>query len=122
LADNLPAEPQLAAAVAKLATFAPGFAGAVLSLAFVEALSRRGRVLAVVVGCLSAMFLAPALSEIADLFWPGTLPPAVRAAILFLTGLCAMGCLPQLLRWLQRVAGDPLSLLKVGAGRAEGAK
>ena len=121
MADNIPGEPQVAAVLAKLGAFAPGFAGAVLSLAFVEALSRRGRILAVLVGCLSAMFLAPALCEIADLFWPEALPSAIRAAILFLTGLCAMGCLPQLLRWLQRLAGDPLSLLK-GAGSTEGAQ
>lgn len=117
MAENQLSEPAVAAAVAKAAAFAPGFAGAVLSLAFVEDLTRRGRAVAVVVGLVSAMFLAPAVCEILDLFWPGEgIPGAIRSAVLFLTGLCAMGCLPKLLGWLQKIAGDPLSLLKVRGG------
>jgi len=111
-------EPAIAGALAKLAAFAPGFAGAVFSLAFVETLTRRGRVVAVVAGLLSSMFIAPALCALCDLFWPGDLPTSVGGAILFLTGLCAMGCLPKLLKWLEKLAGDPLSLLKVKVGPA----
>lgn len=118
MADAPLNEPAIASALAKLAAFAPGFAGAVLSLAFVETLTIRGRIVAVLVGLLSAMFLAPAICSLLDLFWPGDLPMTVTNAILFLTGLCAMGCLPKLLSWLEKLAGDPLSLLKVKVGPA----
>ena len=108
--------PPLAAAAAKLLTFAPGFAGAVLSLAFVEALTARGRVVAVLVGLASAAFISPALADGADLFWPGAMPESVRSMIQFVIALCAMGCIPPLLGWLRKIAGDPLSLLKVRFG------
>lgn len=111
-------EPAIAGALAKLAALAPGFAGAVFSLAFVETLTRRGRFVAVLAGLLSSIFIAPAFCSIGDLFWPGDLPSSVTKAILFLTGLAAMGCLPKLLKWLEKLAGDPLSLLKVKVGPA----
>lgn len=120
MADNSLGEPQLAALVAKAWALAPGVAGAVLSLAFVEALTVRGRILAVAVGLAAAMFLAPALAAGLDLVWPGDLPDVVARGVLFLTALCAMGTLPPLLGWLKRVAGDPLSLLKVRVGPVGG--
>lgn len=116
MSDNIHSEPAVAAVVAKVATFVPGFAGAVLSLAFVDKLTMRGRVLAVIVGMSAAMWIAPALADIADVFWPGDMPRTVRAAVLFLTGLCAMGCLPELLKAFKRVAGDPFGLIKVRFG------
>lgn len=120
MAEQLPGEPAVAAILSKAASFLPGFAGSVLSLAFVEALTLRGRVLAVIVGLCAVVWLSPAIAAGTDLVWPGAMPPEVRSAIQFLTGLCAMGCLPQLLAWLRRVAGDPLSLLKVRVGPAGG--
>lgn len=118
MADQMPGEPQVAALLAKLASFTPGFAGAVLSLAFVEKLTLRGRVITVTVGIAAAAFLAPALADAADLVWPGDMPRSVRSAIQFLVGLCAMGCIPPLLGFLKRLAGDPLSLIKRGSGDA----
>lgn len=115
MADN-PGEPQIAAALKALAPYAPGFAGAVLSLAFVEQLTLRGKAVCVAVGLASAMFAAPALSDLADLVWPGAMPRSVRSGIEFIVALCAMGCLPPLLAWLRKVAGDPFSLLKVRIG------
>lgn len=113
-------EPQAAAdvvsLVAKAIPYAPGFAGAVLSLAFVENLTIRGRIVAVAVGLGTAMYLGPALAAVADLVWPGEMPIRVQRGIEFLTALSAMGCLPPLLAWIKRVAGDPLSLLKVRIG------
>lgn len=105
------------AAFAKLAgPYLPGFAGAVLALAFLERLTPRGRVVAVVVGLSAASFLGPALSAVSDLFWPGVMPREVDGAIKFLTGLLGMGCLPPFLAWMRRVAGDPLNLLKIQIG------
>lgn len=118
MSDHLHGEPQLAALLAKAATFAPGFAGAVLSLAFVEKLTMRGRMVTVLVGIAAAAFLAPALADGVDLFWPGDMPRSVRSAIQFVVGLCAMGCIPPLLGYLKKVASDPFSLVKARIGGA----
>ncbi len=115
MADHPPG-PQAAALLKVLAPYVPGFAGAVLALAFLEKLTPRGRIVAVVVGLASASFLGPALSAVADLFWPGEMPGEVDGAIKFLAGLCGMGCLPPLLGWLRRVAGDPFNLLRISIG------
>ena len=119
MADH-PGDTHVAFVLKHLMPCAPGFAGAVLSLAFVERLTFRGRVLAVGVGLASAVFLAPALADLADLFWPGELPKSVRTGLEFLTGLMAMGCLPKFLEFLQRFAGDPLRMLKVSIGPRAG--
>lgn len=120
MSDNFHFDPGVTAAVGKLVAFAPGFAGAVVSLAFVEKLTARGRVLTVMVGLATAAFVGPALSAGADLIWPGVLPEAVSSCIMFLTGLCAMGCIPPLLGWAKRKAGDPLSLMKAGGPQGSG--
>ncbi len=120
MSENHLSEPQVAALIGKAMAFAPGFAGAVLSLAFVESLTRRGRVVAVLVGLGAAGFIAPGLASALDLAWPGNLPAPVERMVMFLTALCAMGVLPPLLGWAKRVAGDPLSLLKVRIGPASG--
>lgn len=115
MADQTP-EPQLLAGLKILTPYLPGIAGAVLALAFLEKLTPRGRIVAVAVGLAAASFLGPALSAIADLFWPGALPGSVDGGIKFLVGLLGMGCLPPFLGWMRRVAGDPLNLLKIQIG------
>ncbi|MFZ5669139.1 MAG: hypothetical protein ACOY4K_06570 [Pseudomonadota bacterium] len=114
MADQ-PPEPFLAG-LKLIAPYVPGFAGAVLALAFLEKLTPRGRIIAVAVGLAAAAFLGPALSALADLFWPGAMPREVDGAIKFLTGLLGMGCLPPFLGWTRKVAGDPLNLLKIQIG------
>jgi hypothetical protein len=116
LPDHLFEDPRLRAVLSSVAAYAPGFAGSVLSLAFIEKLTRRGRVVAVCVGIAAAVYLAPAITDIVDMMTPGKLPDSVKSATQFLTGLCAMGALPPFLGWLKRVAGDPLTLLKGRAG------
>lgn len=123
MADH-PPEPFMAG-LKIVAPYVPGFAGAVLALAFLERLTLKGRVVAVVVGLAAAAFLGPAFAALADLFWPGdggALPKEIAAAIQFLTGLLGMGCLPPFLGWTRKVAGDPLNLLKIqiGPGGAAG--
>lgn len=115
MADH-PVEPHLAAWLKVLAPYVPGFAGAVMALAFLERLTARGRMVAVVVGLGAASFLGPALGDLVDLFWPGTMPKSIGGAVMFLTGLGAMGVLPPFLGWLKRVAGDPLNLLRLPLG------
>ncbi|RZJ19133.1 MAG: hypothetical protein EON91_02750 [Brevundimonas sp.] len=106
------------AELARLAApWAPGIAGAVLALAFLDGLTPRGRVVALAVGLASAAFIGPMFVEIGGLFWPGgALPGRFAGGLYFLTGISAMGFLPPLLGWIKRVAGDPLSLLKVRIG------
>lgn len=118
MAEHPMGDAQVAALVGKAVAFAPGFAGAVLSLAFVEQLTIRGRIVAVLVGLASAMFLAPGLVDAVDLIWPGQIPATVARMVQFLVSISAMGVLPPLLGWLKKVAGDPLSLLKVRFGPA----
>lgn len=120
MADNPMGEPQVAALIGKAVAFAPGFAGAVLSLAFLEKLTIRGRVVAVMVGLASAMFMAPGIVDFIDLAWPGQIPATFARMIQFLVSISAMGFLPQLLGWLKKIAGDPLSLLKVRFGPSAG--
>ena len=115
MAEQSP-EPHLLAGLKVIAPYLPGFAGAVLALAFLEKLTPRGRIVAVAVGLASASFLGPAFSALADLFWPGVMPLSVDGAIKFLTGLLGMGCLPPFLGWVRKVAGDPLNLLKIQIG------
>lgn len=115
MADQSP-DPQTLVGLKIIVPYVPGFAGAVLALAFLDRLTPRGRVLAVAVGLAAASFLGPALSALADLFWPAVMPAEVDGAIKFLTGLLGMGCLPPFLAWTRRVAGDPLNLLKLQIG------
>lgn len=119
MADQSP-DPHALVGLKLIGPYVPGFAGAVLALAFLERLTPRGRVLAVAVGLAAASFLGPALSALADLFWPGAMPREVDGAIKFLTGLVGMGCLPPFLAWTRKVAGDPLNLLKIQIGPGGG--
>lgn len=113
MADN-PGEPHLVAVLTKLAPLAPGAAGAVLSLAFGERLTVRGKALSVGVGLACACWLAPALVWTLSKLSPWGAPPAeVGQAVGFLTGLFGMIVLAGLAPWLAKVAGDPLALLKV---------
>ena len=116
MADNSP-DPHALVGLKLIGPYVPGFAGAVLALAFLDKLTPRGRMLAVVVGLAAASFLGPALSALADLFWPAKMPAEVDGAIKFLTGLLGMGCLPPFLAWTRKVAGDPLNLLKIPIGQ-----
>lgn len=113
MADT-PGEPHLLAVLSKLAPLAPGVAGAVLSMAFGEKLTVRGKGLSVCIGLACALWLAPALMALLSAIWPwGKIPVEMAQAVTFLTGLFGMVVLAGLAPWLGKVAGDPLSLLKV---------
>lgn len=120
MADN-PGEPNLLAALAKLAPLTPGIAGAVLSMAFGERLTVRGKALSVCIGLACALWLAPAVIALLGAIWPwGKIPVEVGQAVTFLTGLFGMIVLAGLVPWLTKVAGDPLALLKVRISTGEG--
>jgi hypothetical protein len=97
------------ALLAKLAPYAASVAGAIVSLAFIERLTVRGRCLAFFVGLSTSIFLGPAL---AYWFFGEEAPPKLETAVLFITGVCAMGGLPIALKRLETIIGDPWSLLK----------
>lgn len=87
-----------------------GGAGAIVSLAFLDKLTPKGRVVAFFVGLLTAMFLGPALVEL--MLGKDAIYSNYGAAIIFLVGLSALGSIPILLVRIRKWVGDPLSLLR----------
>lgn len=98
-------EPVTTAIGIKLSTIVAGFAGGIVSLAFLQGLSRKQAVLAVLVGCLTAVYLTPvAVYEM-------NLGPQFENGTAFLLGLSAMNLIPLFKKGLevraQRIAsGD----------------
>lgn len=116
MADNS-GDPTLVAILSKLAPMTPGVAGAVLSLAFGEKLTVRGKALSVVIGLASALWIAPAMIAIVAAVWPwGKFPSELGNAITFLTGLMGMITLAGLAQAAAKYAGDPLKLIKFEVG------
>lgn len=72
----------------KLGTTIAGFAGGVVSLAFVQGLSRAQAIMAVVVGALTAAYLTPAVVE------KLSISPELQNGAAFVIGLCAMSVIP----------------------------
>lgn len=104
-------DPAFLKVVTVIGSHIPSFAGSVVSLAFVRELNTWGRIGAVFVGVTTAVYLAPALIEILSHFvWHG-MPPKVGDGVKFLVGLCAMGALPKLIKYVERVSGNPTGLL-----------
>ena len=81
-------EPVTGAIGIKLSTMIAGFAGGVVSLAFVQGLTRTQAVMAVVVGALSAAYLTPVV--VAKL----GISPELQNGAAFVIGLCAMNAIP----------------------------
>lgn len=73
----------------KLGTVVAGFAGGVVSLAFVQKLNRWQAVGAVVVGALTATYLTPVVVE-----KMGIAQPEFVNCTAFVIGLCAMNIVP----------------------------
>jgi hypothetical protein len=116
MADNS-GDPHLLAALGKLTPYMPGVAGAVLSLAFGEKLTVRGKALSVLGGFFCALWLAPALVAGVGALWPwGKLPGEFVNAFAFLTGLLGMIALAGLAQAVAKYAGDPLKLIKFEVG------
>lgn len=116
MADNS-GDPTLVAALSKLAPMAPGVAGAVLSLAFGEKLTVRGKAVSVLIGLAAALWIAPFMIVVLGALWPwGKFPSEASNAITFLTGLLGMIALAGLAQAVGKYAGDPLKLIKFEAG------
>lgn len=106
--------------VRAIAPFAPVFAGAVLSMAFGERLTIRGKLLSAAGGVAAAWYIAPVICEVIDLFWPGDgLPTSVTALVGFACAAFGMIVLSGLAQALARYSRDPLSLVRVKFGPVE---
>lgn len=100
-----------------LAPYAPVFGGAVLSMAFGERLTIRGKLLSAGVGLAAAMWVAPFLVDIARLLWRwGELPTSAVAVIGFACGAFGMILLSGLAQALAKYSRDPLKLVRIQIG------
>lgn len=121
MADHPPGGPTAFAELLKaLAPYAPGFAGAVFSMAFGEKLTLRGKLLSAGMGVASALWLAPFVCGLIDwLWWPGDGVPVIVANLVgFASGLFGMILLAGLAQALARYSKDPLSLVRIQIGGA----
>jgi hypothetical protein len=96
----------------KYAALVAGFAGGVISLAYLQELSRTQMVLAVLSGSACAGYLTPiAIPVIAGgLGIPAT--PHMENAAAFLLGLTAMNVIPGLLRLSEIFRRDPAGIVR----------
>jgi hypothetical protein len=95
-------EPVTATLGLKLSTTLAGFAGGVVSLAFIQNLNRTQAVGAVVVGTLTAAYLTPAALEHFNL------GPELNNGAAFVIGLCAMSIIPAIKKAVNRRADKEL--------------
>ena len=103
-----------------LAPYAPGFAGAVFSMAFGENLTIRGKLLSAAGGLASAWIIGPFLCDVAALWWPGAVvPTSVTNLIGFSSGIFGMVVLTGTAQALAKYSRDPLSLVRVKIGPVE---
>lgn len=118
MADTPPPSGALVDFVRFIGPYVPGIAGAVLSMAFGEKLTIRGKLLSATVGMGAALFVAPGLVALAGHFWPGggPLPVQMAALVGFVAGIFGMILLSGLAQALARYSRDPLSLVRVQIG------
>lgn len=82
-------------------------AGALLSLAFIDRLTLRGRAGALAVGFLTAVFVAPMVAS--GVSHAAPFLAHVEMGIHFLLSISAMAVLPPFLEYLRRSASDPFA-------------
>lgn len=107
----------IAEAVRHFAPYAPVFGGAVLSMAFGERLTIRGKLVSAGAGLAAALWIAPFLCDIAALFWPGDeLPRSAVTIIGFACGAFGMIVLSGLAQAAKKYSSDPLKLVRIQVG------
>lgn len=117
MADPAPPPGVLIDLLKALTPYAPGFAGAVFSMAFGEKLTIRGKLLSAAAGVAAAWWVAPFLCDVIDLWWPGSgVPRSLANLVGFASGVFGMILLAGLAQALARYARDPLSLVRVQIG------
>lgn len=120
MADTTPPSPgALTDALKLVAPYAPGFAGALFSMAFGEKLTIRGKLLSALAGLASAWWVAPFICDLLDLWWPGEgVPTSLANLIGFSCGVFGMILLAGLAQAIARYSKDPLSLVRIQVGGA----
>lgn len=94
----------IAAAVGvKVASLVAGFAGAVVSLRYIQTMGRRQAALAVATGTLTAAYTTPVAQHV----FAGSLSPAIENGVAFLVGLTAMNLIPGIMRLSESFKRDP---------------
>ncbi|GAA0216049.1 hypothetical protein QOZ96_002466 [Brevundimonas nasdae] len=118
MADTPPPSGALADFVRLIGPYVPGFAGAILSMAFGEKLTIRGKLLSVAAGMASVLWIAPAMVALAEHFWPGEgpLPVQMVGFVGFVSGTFGMVLLSGLAQAAARYSRDPLSLVRIQVG------
>lgn len=76
----------------KAAPAVAGFVGSVISLRFLQGLTRWQAIAAVATGTAFSIYATPVA-----LYWAGA-PPELEKGVAFLLGLCAMGLVPAIVR------------------------
>jgi hypothetical protein len=106
------------AAIGKLAwPHIASFTGSVISLSFVERLTKRGKAFAVFVGFFAASVIGPIIHDVAIHYAPFLTAEVVAPGLNFLIALTFMAALPGVMRVVAAKAGDPAwldALLKKG--------
>lgn len=92
-------------------TLVAGFAGGVVSLSFIKALTPAQGALAVFTGGASAVFLTPVAMHYA---WPTQTDPRLEYGIAFIIGLTAMNFIPGIIKLSEIFKRDPRSFLGGG--------
>lgn len=118
MADTPTPSGALADFVRLIGPYVPGVAGAVLSMAFGEQLTVRGKLLSAAAGVAAAIWIAPAMVAVAAHFWPGQgdLPVQMGGFVGFVSGTFGMVLLSGLAQALARYSRDPLSLVRIQVG------
>lgn len=92
-------------------TMVAGFAGGVVSLSFIKALTATQGALAVFTGVASAVFLTPVVMHY---LWPAQTDPRLEYGVAFIIGLTAMNVIPGILKLSEIFKRDPRSFLGGG--------
>lgn len=117
MADTPPPSGGLVDFVRTIAPYVPIVSGALLSMAFGERLTIRGKLLSAVGGLAAALVIAPASVDLLELLWPAIqLPTSIVSVIGFACGAFGMVLLSGLAQALARYSRDPLSLVRVQIG------
>lgn len=114
MADN-PGEPLLAALLTKLGPYAPGAAGAVLSMGFGANLTLRAKAVSLAIGLSAAKWLSPVMVALLA-WWAPRLAESAVGLMGFACGFLGMALFSGLAQAIAKYAGDPLRLIKFEAG------
>jgi hypothetical protein len=118
MADTPPPSGALVDFVRFIGPYVPGFAGALLGMAFGEQLTIRGKLLTMAAGIASVLWIAPAVVTGVEHFWMEgrSMPVQFVGFVGFVSGTFGMILLSGLAQAAARYSRDPLSLVRIQVG------